>query len=98
MARKALEQLSPPATAPTGVYLLYTYVSCRSTEKPKNVEVTAMGAAFAAGLGVGFWDSLDELNNLNDHDTRWTPGVTQDFVEAKIRGWNDAVEKSLNWV
>ncbi|CEM22707.1 unnamed protein product [Vitrella brassicaformis CCMP3155] len=69
-----------------------------TVEKPKNVEVTAMGAAFAAGLGVGFWDSLDELNNLNDHDTRWTPGVTQDFVEAKIRGWNDAVEKSLNWV
>jgi glycerol kinase len=66
--------------------------------RPKVLETTALGAAYAAGLAVGFWSGLDELRELWREDTRWEP--TMDTAERArlLRNWRKAVSKSLDWV
>ena len=66
--------------------------------KPAVAETTSLGAAYAAGLAVGFWKSTDELRaNWNEHD-RWLPTWSEDQRETGYAGWKKAVERTLNWV
>jgi glycerol kinase len=66
--------------------------------RPVITETTALGAAFAAGLAVGFWESTDELRKLWQEDTRWVP--TMDIAESRrlLRVWDKAVGKSRKWI
>jgi len=64
--------------------------------RPLDVETTAMGAAFAAGLAVGVWDSTDALQGLNPTDASFEPAVGKDEAEAKLTRWRDAVQRTLN--
>jgi glycerol kinase len=57
------------------------------------VESTAMGAAFLAGLGVGFWRSAAELEALREPDRIFTPAVDEAERRRRYRGWTDAVER-----
>ena len=66
--------------------------------KPVVMETTSMGAAFAAGLAVGVWDSLDEIRRLWKVAETFTPSMTDAEREKNWSGWNKAVSKSLNWV
>ncbi|HEX8489292.1 MAG TPA: glycerol kinase GlpK [Propionibacteriaceae bacterium] len=66
--------------------------------KPVVAETTALGAAYAAGLGVGFWSSPDDLRANWHEDRRWRPQVSQEQREASYAGWHKAVERSLDWV
>jgi len=60
-------------------------------------EMTALGAAFLAGLAVGVWDDLDELETLRSVDRVFRPSMRAD-VRAKIReGWKRAVQRALDW-
>ncbi len=61
-------------------------------------ETTALGAAYAAGLAVGVWESLEELRGLWRADRRWEPSMREDRREALYRGWLRAVERSFDWV
>ena len=66
--------------------------------RPVVAETTALGAAYAAGLAVGFWSGTEELRGLWQEEKRWLPRI-DDAERAKLmRVWNKAVEKSLNWV
>ncbi len=66
--------------------------------RPAIPETTALGAAFAAGLAVGFFDSLDQLRGLWKEDARWDPQMTPD-VRARMRSqWAKAVTRSFDWV
>ncbi len=65
--------------------------------RPANIETTAMGAAFAAGLGVGYWGSLDEVCGLQKADRSWSPEWTAQEREEMVARWNRAVERSLDW-
>lgn len=68
-------------------------------ERPENPEVTSIGAAVAAGLGIGFWKSTDEIEAyLLSSSRRWHPEYGKEERERKIKNWNKAVERSLNWV
>ena len=70
----------------------------RPVVRPAVTETTALGAAYAAGLAVGFWDSLDELRANERGERTWEP---QAGAEARERGysrWNAAVERSLGSV
>ena len=62
--------------------------------RPREIETTAMGAAFAAGLGAGVWTDLEELSALVAPDTTWKPGPAVDDLYAE---WNRAVERTLDW-
>jgi len=66
--------------------------------RPVVAETTALGAAYAAGLAVGFWPDLDSLRANWKADRQWEPRWSDDQRSAAYRGWQKAVERSLNWV
>lgn len=66
--------------------------------KPVVSETTALGAAYAAGLAVGFWESADDLRENWQEDKRWAPQWSDDQRESGYAGWRKAVERTLNWV
>jgi glycerol kinase len=66
--------------------------------KPVVAETTALGAAYAAGLGVGFWRSAGELVQNWHEDKRWQPTWTDEQRAAGYAGWKKAVERTLGWV
>ncbi|WP_131745920.1 glycerol kinase GlpK [Frankia sp. Cppng1_Ct_nod] len=66
--------------------------------RPMIAETTALGAAYAAGLAVGFWKDTDELAAHWREDRRWEPEWSKDRRESGYAGWRKAVERTLNWV
>lgn len=65
--------------------------------RPKNIETTATGVAYAAGLGVGYWDSLDVLRSMNEVDKTWHAKMDADKIDELLAEWNKAVERTYNW-
>src|SRR5687767_11448926 len=66
--------------------------------RPVVAETTALGAAYAAGLAVGFWKNLETLRANWRADRQWEPSWTTDRREESYRRWQQAVERTLNWV
>jgi glycerol kinase len=66
--------------------------------RPVVAETTALGAAYAAGLAVGFWSGLDQLRANWQEDRRWEPAMAADERERLDRNWKKAVSKTLDWV
>ena len=66
--------------------------------RPTVPETTALGAAYAAGLAVGFWNGTHELTTNWSEDRRWTPTWSQDQRETGYAGWKKAVTRTLDWV
>jgi glycerol kinase len=65
---------------------------------PSLAETTALGAAYAAGLAVGFWKDLDELRlNWRQHK-QWTPRMDAAQRNTLYVGWKRAVQRTLDWV
>ncbi len=65
--------------------------------RPAIDETTALGAAYAAGLAVGYWDSPDGLRDNRRVDREFTPEMDAGTADARYARWGDAVERSLNW-
>ena len=65
--------------------------------RPLITETTALGAAYAAGLAVGFWSSTDELKVLWKQSRRWHPTSTIESRALGYAGWKKAIERTLNW-
>jgi glycerol kinase len=67
-------------------------------ERPSFNETTALGCAFAAGLGVHIWNSLEELQNLSifNNVSQFLPQITEEERNKKLKEWKKAVEKSFN--
>ncbi|WP_457099986.1 glycerol kinase GlpK [Microbacterium sp. P5_E9] len=66
--------------------------------RPKVVETTALGAAYAAGLATGVWASRDDLRVHWREDVRFEPRMPEDEREQRYGQWKKAVSKSLDWV
>ncbi|MBN8423213.1 glycerol kinase GlpK [Microbacterium esteraromaticum] len=66
--------------------------------RPVVAETTALGAAYAAGLAVGFWKGLDDLSANWQEDRRWEPAMDTDERDRQLRNWRKAVTKSMDWV
>ncbi|MGO3525967.1 glycerol kinase GlpK [Glutamicibacter arilaitensis] len=66
--------------------------------RPKVTETTALGAAYAAGLAVGFWKDLGELEANWSEDTRWEPAMDEATRERSLRLWKKAVTRTFDWV
>jgi glycerol kinase len=66
--------------------------------RPKITETTALGAAYAAGLAVGFWKNLDELRAGWAADKTWQPGMKDEQRQALSEGWEKAVQRTLGWI
>jgi glycerol kinase len=67
-------------------------------KRPKIIETTAIGAAFLAGLAVGFWKNQEELQALWQADKSFKPEMNEAKREKLIHFWHKAVERSKNWV
>jgi len=66
--------------------------------RPVVSETTALGAAYAAGIAVGFWPDLESLRGNWKADRQWEPRWTADQREDAYARWKRAVERSLGWV
>jgi len=66
--------------------------------RPKVSETTALGAAYAAGLAVGFWKNFDELRTNWGRDREWKPQMEADKRERLYAGWKKAVTKTFDWI
>jgi glycerol kinase len=66
--------------------------------RPLVAETTALGAAYAAGLAVGFWKDTDELRANWKESRRWTPQWSDEQRATGYAGWKKAVERTLDWV
>uniref|UniRef100_UPI0025EF5436 FGGY family carbohydrate kinase n=1 Tax=Deinococcus sp. TaxID=47478 RepID=UPI0025EF5436 len=66
--------------------------------RPRVTETTALGAAYLAGLAVGFWSGLDELRSLWQVGQRFEPNMSGDQREGRMHTWKRAVERSQGWV
>jgi glycerol kinase len=66
--------------------------------RPVVAETTALGAAYAAGLAVGFWSDLDDLRKNWQEDSRWEPKMEEAERERQLRNWKKAVTKTFDWV
>ena len=66
--------------------------------RPKVAETTSLGAAYAAGLAVGYWKSLDDLRQNWGKDKDWSPKMDKGKVESEYALWKKAVQKSRGWV
>ena len=72
-------------------------ISGAAVERPRCVETTALGAAYLAGLAVGYWDSPADVLKNREVDRVFTPQITEQDREKRIRGWNKAVRCSYAW-
>ena len=66
--------------------------------RPTVTETTALGAAYAAGLGVGFWSGVDELRKQWRADREWAPAASDADRKRLMGEWHKAVERSMGWV
>jgi len=66
--------------------------------RPKVAETTALGAAYAAGLAVGFWNSTDDLRQNWGKDKGWSPQADAGEIEREYAQWKKAVTRTFDWV
>jgi len=66
--------------------------------RPKVIETTALGAAYAAGLATGFWRDLESLRQQWQVDRRWQPQMDAERREQLYAGWKKAVTRTFDWV
>ncbi len=65
--------------------------------RSKTSETTALGAAYLAGLAVGYWKSRDELIEHWEEDKRFEPQMPSEKASALVQKWNEAVRRSMDW-
>ena len=66
--------------------------------RPKVAETTALGAAYAAGLAVGFWSNTDEMRANWQVDHTWEPNMDEAKRAELYKGWKKAVTRTFDWV
>ena len=66
-------------------------------ERPACVETTAMGAAYLAGLAVGFWDNREDVKKHWSVEREFTPSMDESLRKKELEGWKKAVKAVLSW-
>ena len=66
--------------------------------RPKVAETTALGAAYAAGLAVGFWNSYEDLRQNWGKDKDWSPQMDEGEIAREYKLWKKAVTRTFDWV
>jgi len=65
--------------------------------RPKVVETTALGAAYAAGLAVGFWPGTEDLKKNRTVHSKFLPSKDEAWREKQYSGWKKALQRTLDW-
>ena len=66
-------------------------------ERPEVIETTALGAAYLAGLAVGYWSDMDKISENRLTDKRFTPEIGSEEKKKMIHNWHRAVNRALQW-
>ena len=66
--------------------------------RPRVIETTALGAAYAAGMAVGYWQDAEQLKSNWAEDKRWLPDMTDGERDKGIAGWQKAVTRTFDWI
>ena len=66
--------------------------------RPVVTETTALGAAYAAGLAVGYWKNMDDLRSNWGKGKEWLPAMRADMRQRLYNGWKKAVNRTLDWI
>jgi glycerol kinase len=66
--------------------------------RPRVAETTCLGAAYAAGLAVGFWPDIESLRKNWRKSAEWTPGMAPALRDVSYRKWKKAVQRSMDWM
>ncbi|MFN8770149.1 MAG: glycerol kinase GlpK [Neisseriaceae bacterium] len=69
-----------------------------TVERPKCLELTALGAAYLAGIAVGFWKTTDELESIWEIEHKFTPNMSDNKRNMLMDIWHEAVKRSLQWI
>ena len=95
----ALAALKVDGGASANNYLMQTQADIigATVQRPQCVETTAMGAAYLAGLAVGYWQSIDEIRKNWAIDRTFTPAIDDTQRAKRIKGWNKAVKCAFDW-
>jgi glycerol kinase len=95
----AFSSLRVDGGASANNYLMQTQADICGGEvlRPRCVETTAMGAAYLAGLAVGYWGSLDEIRKNWAVDRSFTPGISDEERNKRLKGWQKAVACAGGW-
>ncbi|MEX2511685.1 MAG: glycerol kinase GlpK [Cyclobacteriaceae bacterium] len=67
-------------------------------KRPEIIETTALGAAYLAGLAIGFWSNMEEIEALWKADETFEPKVDQESIQKNLHFWHKAVKRSQNWL
>lgn len=94
-----LSQLKVDGGASANNYLMQTQadISAAPVVRPRCVETTAMGAAYLAGLAVGYWKNTEEIRCNWAADRRFIPAISEAERARRIGGWQKAVACTRNW-
>ena len=94
-----LQKLKVDGGASANNYLLQAQadISRSTVVRPRCVETTAMGAAYLAGLGVGYWKDLDDIRKNWAVDREFDPAISEEETAAKVKGWKKAVACARVW-
>ena len=95
----AMKALKVDGGACANNYLMQTMadISSLPVERPCCVETTALGAAYLAGLAVGYWQSTDEVVRNWSIDRTFLPDISAEERTRRIKGWNKAVRCAYHW-
>ena len=98
-AKLDLGALKVDGGAAANNYLVQTQADISGTQvlRPRCVETTAMGAAYLAGLAVGYWKDLNEIRANWAVDREFSPAITAEARDTKINGWKKAVACTRGW-
>jgi len=94
-----LSNLKVDGGASANNYLVQTQsdISGAPVLRPRCVETTAMGAAYLAGLAVGYWNSLEDIQKNWSVDRQFIPNITEEVRVSRISGWKKAVSCTAGW-
>ena len=95
----ALTSLKVDGGASANDFLMQTQADMiqEPVKRPSCVETTAMGAAYLAGLAVGYWSDKEEVKKNWAIDRIFTPEISREEQEKKMKGWQKAVRYSFGW-
>jgi len=96
----ALQSLKVDGGASANDLLMQLQADILQTEvqRPVCVETTALGAAYLAGLAVGFWSGQEDVKRNWAVERTFQPAISAVERDEKLRGWHRAVERSFDWV
>ena len=96
---KKIQSLKVDGGASNNNFLMQFQADILNTDvlRPACVETTAMGAAYLAGLAVGYWKSKEDVIKNQAVDRKFEPDISPEKREEELKGWHKAVKATLLW-